>query len=102
MSRTPRGREGSSARVKLEKGRLETYVAPAQALKPDVIFQEVMIAGVVVKALIDSGAMMSCCNRYWYKRYHAEVGPLLQDPIHTIGVGNTPIYISMVGLIGSV
>ena len=52
-----------------------------------------MIAGVVVKALIDSGATASCCSRYWYKRYHAEVGPLLQDPIHVIGVWNTPVYI---------
>ena len=52
-----------------------------------------MIAGVVVKALIDLGATTSCCSRYWYKRYHAEVGPLLQDPIYVIGVGNIPIHI---------
>ena len=68
-------------------------MAPAQVLAPDIIFQEVMIAGVVVKALIDSAATTSCCSRYWYKRHHAEVGPLLQDQIHVIGVGNTPIYI---------
>ena len=39
-------------------------MAPAQVLTPDVIFQEVMIAGVVVKALIDSGATTLCCSRY--------------------------------------
>ena len=68
-------------------------MAPAQVLASDIIFQEVTIAGVVVKALIDSGAITSCCSRHWYKRNHAEVGPLLQDPIHVIGLGNTPIYI---------
>ena len=46
-----------------------------------------------MKALIDSGATTSCCSRYWYKRNQAEVRPLLKDPIHVIGVGNTPIYI---------
>ena len=68
-------------------------MAPAQVLASDVIFQEVTIAGVVVKALIDFGATTSCCSRYWYKWNQAEVGPLLKDPIHVIGVGNTPIYI---------
>ena len=68
-------------------------MVPAQVFVSNIIFQEVTIAGVVVKALIDSGATMSCCNRYWYKRNQAEVGPLLKDHIHVIGVGNTPIYI---------
>ena len=68
-------------------------MAPAQVLASDIIIQEVTIAGVVVKALIDSGATKSCCSRYWYKRNHAEVGPLFQDPIHVIGVGNSPIYL---------
>ena len=68
-------------------------MSPAKVLASDIIFQEVTIAGVVVKALIDSGATTSCCSRHWYKRNHAEVGPLLQDPIHVIGVSNTPIYI---------
>ena len=68
-------------------------MAPTQVLTSDIILQEVMIAGVVVKALIDFRATTSCCSRYWYKRYHAEFGPLIQYPIHVIGVGNTPIYI---------
>ena len=68
-------------------------MAPAQELASDVIFQEITVAGVVIKALIDSKATTSCCSRYWYKRHWTEVGPLLKDLIHVIGVGNTPIYI---------
>ena len=68
-------------------------MAPTQVFLSDSIFQEITVAGVVVKALIDSGATTSCCSRYWYKRHQTEVGPLLKDPIHVIGVGNTPIYI---------
>ena len=79
-------------KLNLEKGPLGTYVAPAQVLASGIIFQ-VMIAGVVVKALIDSRATTSCCSRHWYKRHHAKVGPLLPDHIQVIGVGNTPIYI---------
>ena len=78
------------ARVKLERDPLGTYVAPAQVLAPDAIFQEIAVAEVVVRALIDSGATTSCCSRYWYKRHQAEVRPLLKDPIYVIGVGNTP------------
>ena len=68
-------------------------MAPTQVLMSDIIFQKVMIAGAVVKALKDSGATTLWCSRYWYKRYHAEIGPLLQDLIHVIGMGNTAIYI---------
>ena len=68
-------------------------MAPAQVLASDIIFQEITVAGVVVKALIDSGATTSCCSQYWYKRHQADVGALLKDPIHVIGVGNIPIYI---------
>ena len=68
-------------------------MAPAQVLASDIIFQEISVAGVVVKALIDSGATTSCCSLYWHRQHQAEVGPLLKDPIHVIGVGNTPIYI---------
>ena len=68
-------------------------MAPVQVLMSDIIFQEITVAGVVIKALIDSRATTSCCSLYWYKRNQVEVGPLLKDPIHVIGVGNTPIYI---------
>ena len=43
------------------------YVTPDQVLASDIIFQEITVAGVVIKALIDSGATTSCCSRYWYK-----------------------------------
>ena len=52
-----------------------------------------MVPGVVVKVLIDSAAMTSCCSRYWYKLHQVKIGHLLKDPIHVIGVGNTPICI---------
>ena len=68
-------------------------MAPAQVLASNAIFQEITVAGVVIRALVDSGATTSCCGRYWYKRHQAEVGPLLKDPIHVIRVGSTPIYI---------
>ena len=32
------------------------YVAPTQVLTSGVIFQEIVVAGVVVRALVDSGA----------------------------------------------
>ena len=44
------------ARVKLERGPLGMYVAPTLVLASDVIFQEITVAGVVVRALVDSGA----------------------------------------------
>ena len=89
----PEERKAKIPKLNFERGPLGTYIAPTQVLAFGIIFQEVMIAGVVVKALIDSGATTSCCSRYWYKRHHAEVGPLFPDLIHVIGVGNTPIYI---------
>ena len=55
------------------------YVAPAQVLTSRVIFLEIVVAGVVVRALVDSGALTSCCTRRWYKKYQNEVGPLHQD-----------------------
>ena len=69
------------------------YVALAQTLTSNVILQEVVVAGVTVKALIDSGATTSCCSRRWYRKYHVEVGPLIQDQTQVIGVKNTPIFV---------
>ena len=54
-------------------------MAPAQVLTSGVIFQEIVVAGVVVCALVDSGESTSCCTRRWYKKYQNEVGPLYQD-----------------------
>ena len=69
------------------------YVAPAQTLMSGVILQETMVAGVMGRALIDSGATTSCCNWGWYRRYQVEIRPLIQDKTQVIGVGNTPIFV---------
>ena len=58
-----------------------------------VILQEVVIAGVSVSALIDSGATTSCCSRRWYQKYHVEIGPLMHDQTQAIGMENTPIFV---------
>ena len=68
-------------------------MAPAQTLTSIVILQEVVVAGVTVKALIDSGATALCCSQRWYRRYHVEIGPLIQDRTQVIGVENTPIFV---------
>ena len=52
-----------------------------------------MVAGVMVRALIDSRATTSCCSRGWYRRHQVEIGPLIQDKTQGIGVGNTPIFV---------
>ena len=52
-----------------------------------------MVAGVVVHALVDSGASTSCCTRKWYQRYQQEVGPLHRDATKIVGVGNIPINV---------
>ena len=69
------------------------YVAPTQTHTSSVVLQEVMVAGVMVRALIDSGATTSCCSRGWYRRHQVEIGPLIQDKTQVIGVGNTPIFV---------
>ena len=51
------------------------------------------MARVTVKALIDSGATILCCSRRWYRWYHVEVGPLIQDQTQVIEVENTPIFV---------
>ena len=68
-------------------------MAPTQVLMSGVIFQEIVVAGVVVRALVDSGASTSCCTRKWYKKYQNEVGPLQQDATKIVGIGNIPINV---------
>ena len=68
-------------------------MAPTQTLMSSVILQEVVVARVTVKALIDSGANTSCCSQRWYRKYHVEVGPLIQDQTQVIGVENTPTFV---------
>ena len=61
-SRLPEKGRAEKPKLNLERGPLGTYVAPGQVLASESIFQELTVAGVVVKALIDSGATMSCCS----------------------------------------
>ena len=68
-------------------------MAPAQVLTSRVIFEEIVVAGVVVRALVDSGAATSCCTRRWYQRYQDEVGTLQRDATKIVGVGNIPINV---------
>ena len=69
------------------------HVAPTQTHTSSVVLQEVMVAGVVVRALIDPGATTSCCSRGWYMRHQVEIGTLIQDKTQVIGAGNTPIFV---------
>ena len=57
------------------------------------IFDEIVVAGVVVRALVDSGASTSCCTRSWYQSYQNEVGPLQRDATKIVGVGNIPFNV---------
>ena len=68
-------------------------MAPTQTYASSVVIQEVMVAGLLVKALIDSGATTWCCSQGWYRRHQVEIGPLIQDKTLVIGVGNTPIFV---------
>ena len=86
-------REGSKTGAKPERGPLGTYVALAQTLMSSVILREVVVAGVLVKALIGSRATTLCCSRQWYRRYHTEVGLLVHDQTQMTGVENTPIFV---------
>ena len=47
-----------------------------------------------MRALIDSGATISCCSRQWYQKYHTEIGPLMHDQTQVTGVENTPIFVN--------
>ena len=68
-------------------------MAPAHILTSGVIYEETVVAGVVVRALIDSGALTSCCTKMWYQRHQHEVGPLHRDATKIVGVGNIPINV---------
>ena len=68
-------------------------MAPTRIFTSGVIYEEIVVAGVVVRALVDSGASTSCCTRKWYKRYQQEVGPLHRDANKIVGVGNISINV---------
>ena len=69
-------------------------MAPTLILPFGVIYEEIVVAGVVVRALVDSGVSTSCCTRKWYQRYQQEIGPLQRDgATKIVGVGNIPINV---------
>ena len=68
-------------------------MAPTRIFTSGVIYEEIVVAGVVVRALVDSRVSTSCCTRKWYQRYQQEVGPLQRDATKIVGVGNIPINV---------
>ena len=66
-------------------------MAPVLSQSSPLIVVTVSIAGVQVKALIDTGATASCCRWGWYKRWKAHLGPLVETDKTVVGVGNDPI-----------
>ena len=57
---------------------------------------EVTIAGIKVVALIDTGAMSSCCRWGWYDQWKGHLGPLKQTNTLVIGVGN--VHVELKGI----
>ena len=68
-----------------------TFVAPVLDKSSPLVTAEVVIAGVKVVALIDTGATSSCCRWGWYDQWKAHLGPLRQTDTLVIGVGNVPV-----------
>ena len=66
-------------------------MAPVLDKLSPLVTAEVIIAGVKVVALIDTGAMSSCCRWGWYDQWKAHLGPLMQTDTMVIGVGNVPV-----------
>ena len=66
-------------------------MAPVLDKSSLLVTAEVTIAGVEVLALIDTGAMSSCCRWGWYDQWKTHLGPLGQTETLVIGVGNVPV-----------
>ena len=66
-------------------------MAPVLDISSPMVTAEVIIAGVKVVALIDTGATPSCCRWGWYDQWKAHLGPLRQTDTLVIGVGNVPV-----------
>ena len=66
-------------------------MAPVLDKSSPLVTAEVIIAGVKVVALIDTGATSSCCRWGWYDQWKAHLGPLRQTDTLVIGVGNVPV-----------
>ena len=68
-------------------------MAPLSDKASPLIIERVKIAGVGVKALIDTGASTSCCRWGWYRRWRSHLGPFSKADKKAVGVGNSPIDI---------
>ena len=66
-------------------------MAPVLDKSSPLVTAEVIITGVKVVSLIDTGAMSSCCRWGWYDQWKAHLGPLRQTNTLVIGVGNVPV-----------
>ena len=66
-------------------------MAPVLDKSSPLVTAEVVIAGVKVVALIDTGATSSCCRWGWYDQWKTHLGPLRQTDTLVIGVGNVPV-----------
>ena len=66
-------------------------MAPVLDKSSPLVTAEVTIAGIKVVALIDTGAMSSCCRWGWYDQWKNHLGPLKQTDTLVIGVGNVPV-----------
>ena len=66
-------------------------MAPVSEKPSHLIVERVRIAGVEVKALIDTGATTSCCRWGWYKRWNSHLGPLMKSGTTVTGIGGSPL-----------
>ena len=66
-------------------------MAPVLDKSSPLVTAEVIIAGVKVVALIDTGATSPCCRWGWYDQWKAHLCPLRQTDTQVIGVGNVPV-----------
>ena len=66
-------------------------MAPVLGKSSPLVTAEVIIAGVKVVALIDTGATSSCCRWGWYDQWKGHLDPLRQTDTLVIGVGNVPV-----------
>ena len=68
-------------------------MAPVSEKASQLMLQRVRIAGIKVRALIDTGATASCCRWGWFKKWASHLGPKVETNMTVIGVGNCPITV---------
>ena len=68
-------------------------MAPVVTKPSPLVMTRLVIAGVVVDALVDTGATTSCCRWGWYKEWKSRLGNLIPSSSLVVGVGNVPIEV---------